>query len=64
MNMNLNLIGLTSDITTIVHVGKLETLLCFEIGELSFDSQKQILDILKAHVENMSTSDLLTKLAK
>jgi hypothetical protein len=63
MNLNLNLIGLADVITTFIHVGKLESVLEFKASDLSSEHQQAILAILTEHVENMSTTELLEKLA-
>jgi hypothetical protein len=63
MNLNLNLIGLSDEILTFIHIGKLESMLSFKTSELSSEHQKAILAILTEHVENMSTTELLEKLA-
>lgn len=64
-NMNLSLIGLCNDeLSAVVHIGKLETILKVNMYELTREQQNAILAILAEHVASLDTSDLLTRLTK
>lgn len=65
MNLKLELQGLVSDseLSVFTRIDKLETVINYKMSELSSENQKAILAILTKHVEEMSTTELLEKLA-
>lgn len=64
--IKLNLVSLATgeELSAVLNINKNERMISFNVSELSDEAQEQILAVLNAHLENMSPSALITKLAK